>query len=104
MRFSTLICALPLALAAPALEIGSPAPLHRRTDNSTVPGKYIVKFKQNTLLHLLDDVVASLVKDADHVFEGLFRGFVGSVDESTLLRLRKSPFVSFDCLNIPFVT
>ncbi|KAK5988202.1 Cuticle-degrading protease [Cladobotryum mycophilum] len=97
MRLSVLLSILPLVAAAPATEKRAvPAPLITPSnEHGLIADKYIVKFKDGSSLQAVDEAVSSLVSNADHVYQNVFRGFAGTLDATTLEALRNHPDVDY---------
>lgn len=98
---ATLLAALlPAVFAAPAAEpLDKRAPIIAARAGQVVPGKYIIKLKDDADDDVLDRAVGRLGKSgrskADHVYRGSrFKGFAGKIDDSTLEELRALPEVS----------
>ncbi|KAM3503602.1 hypothetical protein MY10362_004099 [Beauveria mimosiformis] len=88
---SLLLALLPMVLATPTVQRAEPAPLHAAKDSSAaIPGKYIVKYKAGSKP---DATIMS--ESADYVYSDVMRGFAGSLDESTLQKLRSHPDVEY---------
>ncbi|GAB1315274.1 hypothetical protein MFIFM68171_05484 [Madurella fahalii] len=102
MHFSTaLLALLPAVLAAPAVEpLDKRAPVIAARAGQVVPGKYIIKLKDDADDDVLDRAVGRLGKSgkskAEHVYKGSkFKGFAGKIDASTLEELRALPEVEY---------
>lgn len=95
MRLSSALPLLPLVSAAPwATKRSEPAPLHLRGEKaSAIAGKYIVKFKDNSAMSIVQDAMKIFPEDAEHVFDQALKGFVSSLDEATVAALREHPDV-----------
>lgn len=96
MRLSVLLAILPAVLAAPAKR-SEPAPLlvPRGDDTTLIADKYIVKFKENSSLSILESAMSVLSDAPDHVYENTFQGFSSTLDAETLDALRDHPDVCF---------
>lgn len=101
MHFSTaLLALLPAVLAAPAAEpLDKRAPVIAASAGQVVPGKYIIKLRDDADDDVLDRAVGRLGKSgkskAEHIYRGgKFKGFAGKIDASTLEELRTLPEVS----------
>ncbi|KAK0752747.1 peptidase S8/S53 domain-containing protein [Schizothecium vesticola] len=84
------------ALATPASASSNrPSPLLKwRTTTSSIPGKYIVKFKDTATNISLNSVLTS--HKPDHVFRAPgFKGFSASLDTASLATIRALPDVEF---------
>lgn len=93
MHLARLLPLLALAAAAPALR-DAPAELLTPSDNSTViPGKYIVKMKDDVGASGFSDVVKSLAAEPHLTYDSIFRGFATELDEAGLKALREHPDV-----------
>lgn len=94
MRLSVLL-AVPAVLAAPATKRAQPAPLHvpRGSDTKLIPNKYIVKFNENIAGASAASAMSLLPKEADHVFDNVFKGFAGHLDDKALKAMRDHPHV-----------
>jgi subtilisin family serine protease len=86
---------LPAALATPTSSSNRPSPLLKsRSTTTSIPGKYIVKFKDTTIDISLNSVLTS--HKPDHVFRAPgFRGFSASLDATSLATIRALPDVEF---------
>ncbi|KAH7135755.1 peptidase S8/S53 domain-containing protein [Dendryphion nanum] len=94
MRFELLLAALPFALAAPT--ISPRAPLIVPRNGSPIPGKFIVKFKNDALNDIFERAVGFLKNGAEHKFEfGNFKGFSAEIDDSIVDLLRLLPGVEW---------
>lgn len=96
MHFSAaLLALLPVALAAPAGEVlDKRAPLLAARSGQHIPGKYIIKLRENAADDILEKAIGKLRSKADHVYRGKFKGFAAHVDEDILDALRLLPEVS----------
>lgn len=89
MLFSTaLLALLPAVLAAPA-------PLIQPRDPSAklIPGKYIVKFKDDSSDVLISKALGDRKPDYLYKSKG-FKGFAGALDTASLDKIRGLPEVS----------
>jgi hypothetical protein len=94
MRSSLLLALLPAALCSPT-QPSKPAPLLQRRDQTSVlPNKYIVKFKDTSVLTRAESILSTLAVTPEHMFEHVFKGFSGELDQETLEALRNHPDVS----------
>ncbi|KAG6002741.1 hypothetical protein E4U21_002798 [Claviceps maximensis] len=93
---------LPLALAAPAQPERSEA--HATAAPLLIPrgqiiqDKYIVKYKttfSTASTASMDATLQTLSAGADRVYENVFHGFAGTLNESTVQRLREHPDVEY---------
>jgi hypothetical protein len=93
MRFELFLAALPFALAAPTIQTRAPIILPR--EGHAVPGKWILKMKNDALGHLLEDIFTKLNKDPEHVYEfGKFKGFSAELSDNLVEVLSRMPGVS----------
>jgi hypothetical protein len=93
MRFELLIAALPFALAAPTIQTRAPIILPR--EGHAVPGKWILKMKNDALGNLLQDIFNLLNKDPEHIYGfGNFKGFSAELSDSLVDILSRMPGVS----------
>ncbi|KAF2744710.1 oryzin precursor [Sporormia fimetaria CBS 119925] len=95
MRFelATLAALLPLALSAP---VASPAPVILPRDGIAIPGKYIVKLKNEALEDLVELALKRLAKGPEAKFGfGNFKGFSAEMDDKIVDFIRKLPFVEY---------
>ncbi len=92
-----LLSLLPLALAAPsAVRRSEPAPVLTPRASSLIPGKYVVKMKGGTSAAALEEAMAAVPGDAEHVYTaGDFTGFAQALDAKALDALRSHPAVDF---------
>lgn len=88
MRFElVLAAALPLALAAPVITPRA---------GQVIPGKYIVKFKNDALQDVVEGALALLKKSPDHVYSfGKYKGIAGEISDSVVELLAALPGVSY---------
>jgi len=83
---AAMLALLPAIFATPTPY--KPAPLHKpRSATSIIPGKYIVKFRDDTADVSLNAVLASHKPDRIYSSPG-FRGFAGSLDSASLDSIR----------------
>jgi hypothetical protein len=88
MKLSVLLALLPLALAAPA-------PMILPRAGSPIPGRYIVKMKNQDLQNLINVALKLLNKDPAHVYGfGNFGGFAADMADDIVERIRNLPGVS----------
>lgn len=93
MRLSVLLSVLPLALAAPGVvKRESPAPLLAAESNA-IAGKYIVKLREGSPLAALESAMNLLSGKASNVYENVFKGFAGRMDNAVVEMLRNHPDV-----------
>ncbi|KAJ3498314.1 hypothetical protein NLG97_g1226 [Lecanicillium saksenae] len=88
MRLSIIAAALPLALAAPVVE---PAPLIEARGAQAIPGKYIIKLKDNARIGIMD--ATAKVASAERVYENVLKGFSAALTKEEVDRLRHDPDV-----------
>ena len=96
MHFLTVLALLPLASCAPAA-LTNDAPLSQSSTAQLVPGRYIVKLKDDTSVDELHATVSTLggVGKVSHVYGGgHFKGFATELDAKNLEDLRQHPGVS----------
>ncbi|KAH9861194.1 hypothetical protein IAQ61_010931 [Plenodomus lingam] len=83
------------------LTAASAIPLKEREEKNLVPGKYIVKFKEDIHTSAVQDIRSMVSASLDHEysFPG-FLGFASTLSEEEFARLLKSDFVShlFNCI------
>ncbi|KAG6001242.1 hypothetical protein E4U43_001378, partial [Claviceps pusilla] len=99
MHSLLLLPLLPLALAAPAKPSppaaqATPAPL-LVPRAPVIANKYIVKYKPTFSTTTADHTLEQLSAGADRVYETIFRGFSGTLNESTVEALRQHPDVEY---------
>jgi hypothetical protein len=88
MKLSLLLSLLPLVLAAPA-------PMVVPRAGSPIPGRYIVKMKNQDLQQLIDTALKLLKKDPAHVYSfGNFGGFAADMADDMVELMRNLPGVS----------
>lgn len=88
MQLSVLLALLPLALAAPA-------PMIIPRAGSPIPGRYIVKMKNENLQNLINTALAILQKDPVHTYGfGNFGGFAADMADDIVDLIRNLPGVS----------
>lgn len=96
MKLSMILAIVPAVLAAPAAERDEAAPLLvPRGTKQLIPGKYIVKFKDNVSIASVDKTISALTKKADHVYSNTFRGFAGQLSAKDVKTLRDRHDVGF---------
>lgn len=87
MKLSVLLALLPLALAAPA-------PMIVPRAGSPIPGRFIVKMKNENLQQLVDAALKVLRKDPAHVYNfGGFGGFAADMADDIVELIRNLPGV-----------
>lgn len=89
MRLSIVAAVLPLAIAAPVVEL---APLLEARGAQHIPGKYIVKLKDSPTFSIMD--AKAKAPNAEHVYEHVIKGFSASLSKEEVERLRHDPDVS----------
>jgi hypothetical protein len=88
MKLSVLLALLPLALAAPA-------PMIVPRAGSPIPGRYIVKMKNQDMQNLINTALKLLTKDPAHVYGfGGFGGFAADMADDIVELIRNLPGVS----------
>lgn len=88
MKLSLLLALLPVALALPAPVIVPRA-------GTPIPGRYIVKLKNQNLENLINTALKLLKKDPTHVYKfGGFGGFSADITDDIVELLRNLPGVS----------
>jgi hypothetical protein len=88
MKLSVLLALLPLALAAPA-------PIVVPRAGSPIPGRFIVKMKNENLQQLVDTALNLLRKDPAHVYKFAgFGGFAADMADDVVELIRNLPGVS----------
>jgi len=89
MKLSVFLALLPLALAAPA-------PIILPRAGSPIPGKYIVKMKNENLQNLINTALKLLRKDPAHVYGfGNFGGFAAEMADDIVDLIRNLPGVDY---------
>ncbi|EAT86323.1 hypothetical protein HBI56_100060 [Parastagonospora nodorum] len=89
MKLSVLLALLPLALAAPAPVIVPRA-------GSPIPGRFIVKMKNENLQQLVDTALKLLRKDPAHVYKFAgFGGFAADMADDIVELIRNLPGVEY---------
>ncbi|KAG5974911.1 hypothetical protein E4U55_007975, partial [Claviceps digitariae] len=88
---------LPLGLAAPAQPSGPAAAPLLVPRGKIIQDKYIVKYKKTFSVEAADHdhTLKTLSAGADRVFETIFHGFSGTLNESTVEKLRQHPDVEY---------
>lgn len=87
MKLSVLIALLPAVLALPAPVIVPRA-------GTPIPGKFIVKMKNQNLENLINTALKLLKKDPAHVYKfGAFGGFAAEMSDDIVDLLRNLPGV-----------
>lgn len=93
MRFSVILWALPLGLAAHPKRA---VLLQPRDDAQLIADKYIVKLKDGASTASFDK---SFLPSADHIFKGIFNGFSATLKEDALEALLTDPNVHLPLRN-----
>jgi len=89
MKLSLLLALLPVVLALPA-----PVILPRA--GSAIPGKYIIKLKNENTEELIKGALKLLNKDPAHVYNfGKFAGFAAELDDNLVQIIRSFPGVDY---------
>ncbi|EUC31048.1 hypothetical protein COCVIDRAFT_18802 [Bipolaris victoriae FI3] len=89
MKLSLLLALLPVALALPAPVIVPRA-------GTPIPGRYIVKLKNQNLENLINTALKLLKKDPTHVYKfGGFGGFSADITDDIVELLRNLPGVDY---------
>jgi hypothetical protein len=89
MKLSLLLALLPVALALPAPVIVPRA-------GAPIPGRWIVKMKNENLQNLIDVALKVLKKDPAHVYKFAgFGGFSADMADDIVELLRNLPGVSY---------
>ncbi|KAG9203157.1 subtilisin-like serine protease [Epicoccum nigrum] len=80
----------------PALALAAPAPIIQPRAGSPIPGRYIVRLKNENLQNVLENALKLLPKDPAHVyqFEG-FTGFAAEINDNIVKLLQAFPGVSY---------
>ena len=80
----------------PALALAAPAPIIQPRAGSPIPGRYIVRLKNENLQTALENALKLLPKDPAHVyqFEG-FSGFAAEINDNVVKLLQALPGVSY---------
>jgi len=94
MRASTLLALIPFAAAAPSVHQRR-APVIVPRGGNHIDGKYIVRFKKDTISTAVDSAISSISADADYTYSRGFNGFAASVTEDELENLRNNPMVDY---------
>ena len=94
MKTSILLAAaLPLALAAPAA-VTNDAPIIAAREGFAIPGKYIVKMKNDAAQEIIEKAIAILSKEPQHRYGfGNFKGFAAEIRDDIVEILKKLPGV-----------
>lgn len=88
MKLSLLLAILPVVLALPAPVIVPRA-------GTPIPGKFIVKMKNQDLENLINTALKMLKKDPAHVYKfGAWGGFAAEMTDDIVNLLRNLPGVS----------
>jgi hypothetical protein len=87
MKLSVILALLPLAL-------GAPAPMIVPRAGTPIPGRYIVKMKNQNLEQLINAALKLLQKDPAHVYGfGNFGGFAADMADDIVELIRNLPGV-----------
>lgn len=93
MKLSLLLALLPFALAAPA-------PVIIPRAGSPIPGRYIVKMKNENFQQLINTALGLLRKDPAHVYGfGGFGGFAADMQDDIVELIRNLPGVRTSSLS-----
>jgi Peptidase inhibitor I9 len=93
MRLALGLTLLPLCAGAGAPSRRELAPLLKPSNTrQAIPDKFIVKFYDSISV---EEDLTSLFSGADHVYDGDFKGFAGSLDADAVKALRADPRVFF---------
>ncbi|VUC24363.1 unnamed protein product [Clonostachys rosea] len=96
MRLSTLFTIFTAVVATPSKRSDlAPLLIPQGLQTSLIAGKYIVKFKETGDLASANSITSILSEPPEHVFQTVFKGFAGSIDQATLNTLRKHPDVEY---------
>jgi hypothetical protein len=91
MKASVILALLPLALAAPA-------PMLVPRAGTPIPGRYIVKMKNQNLEQIINAALKLLNKDPAHVYGfGNFGGFAADMADDIVELIRNLPGVRLVC-------
>jgi hypothetical protein len=94
MRLSILFSTLTAVVAAPSKRSDrAPLLVPQGLETSLIAGKYIVKFKETGDLASANSIASILSEPPEHVFESVFKGFSGTIDQATLNTLLEHPNV-----------
>ncbi|KAI0546232.1 subtilisin-like protease PR1K [Xylaria curta] len=95
MRSAVIFAALPLALAAPSKR-SSPAPLLKPRNGDVIEGKYIVKMKSNSGVHILEAHKNMVASNVDYTYNSnQFTGFATSMTTEEVEALQNMPDVEY---------
>jgi len=98
----TLLSFLPAGLAKPASPPpGRLSPLHSSTPSTTIPGRYIVKFRDDVSTLAMDQTVARHKPDYVYSSPG-FAGFAAALDTAALKEVRGLPYVGVPLIRFLF--
>ncbi|ORY04114.1 subtilisin-like serine protease-like protein PR1A [Clohesyomyces aquaticus] len=87
MRFSLLLAVLPLAIAAPVITPRA---------GQVIPGKYIIKMKNEAAQELLEAALAFLDKSPEHVYGfGKYKGFAAEMSDAIVKLVAALPSVEY---------
>lgn len=94
VSLSLLAALAPFAFAAPVAN-EEVAPLLSPRAGIAIPGKYIVKFKNDAVQDIVDKALAFLNRDPDQVFKiGKWQGIAAEISDDIVEILRRLPGVS----------
>ncbi|KAF2626159.1 oryzin precursor [Macroventuria anomochaeta] len=80
----------------PAMALALPAPVLQPRAGTPIPGKYIVKLKNQNLQVLIEDALKLLKKDPAHVYQfGNFGGFAAEMSDDIVKLLQNFPGVDY---------
>ncbi|KAI1267272.1 subtilisin-like protease PR1K [Xylariaceae sp. FL1019] len=93
MRPSTILAALPLALAAPSRR-SEPAPLFTVPESVAVKDSYIVQMNRHMEIDEMEELISLIAGDVSHTYSmELFSGFAASMTTNEVEALRSHPDV-----------
>ncbi|PHH77872.1 hypothetical protein CDD82_3316 [Ophiocordyceps australis] len=95
MKLSIILALLPAAFAVPAAKRAEGAPVIIPNTSALIPNKYIVMFKNQMSIQAVNGTVKTLLDKADHVYNGAFHGFAGSLSVADLEAMRDHPEVDY---------
>lgn len=94
MFLPILLSLVATAMAAPSARRElAPLLIPQGLEANVIADKYIVKLKNSVSLASAESVASTLSNTPDHVFETVFHGFSGRLDQATLQSLRENPNV-----------
>jgi hypothetical protein len=81
--------------------LAAPRPIVSPNIDSVIAGNYIVKFKDDSSITTMDSVLGMLSDEEKprHIYNEIFRGFSGKLQNSTLYRLQGHPEVGHFSVN-----